>query len=258
MSRCLCVSLLLFLALAAPAQAQFAVIDPANLTQAILIAERTWQQYDELRRQFETISRMAQGLGDMERFRTPPVVLTQHDPSRWEYGRSWLEGLNTGDPLGAAYGATVLPLERPGDALARLTPAARRMFEGQYSTIEITDSAAQMGGHQVALTRGYYDRLQGAVQALESDVLNSSPEYHEMTAVLDKIAAGELLARRQDTATNQLLSYVLEQLLVRAKSSRDTEATAINMQVGTWRDSHDANESFVAGTGDALRAWRQP
>ena len=33
-----------------------------------------------------------------------------------------------------------------------------------------------------------------------------------MTDVLDKIAAGELLGRRQDTATNQLLSHALEQL----------------------------------------------
>jgi len=258
MSRFFCVTLLVFLISAAPAQAQFAVIDPANLTQAILIAERTSQQYDELRRQFETIRRMAQGLGDMERFRTPSVVLSKHDPSRWEYGRSWLEGLNSGDPLGVGYGATVVSLERPGDAVGRLASTARRVFEGQYSTIEITDSAAQTGGHQVALIRGYYDRLQHAVDALGSDVLNGRPEYHEMTAVLDKIAAGELLARRQDTAANQLLSYALEQLLARAKSLRDTEATAINMQVGTWRDSHDANKAFVAGTGDALRAWRQP
>ena len=33
----------------------------------------------------------------------------------------------------------------------------------------------------------------------------SSQAHHEMTAVLDKIAAGELLARRQDMAGNQLL-----------------------------------------------------
>ena len=45
-----------------------------------------------------------------------------------------------------------------------------------------------------------------------------------MTAILDKIAAGELLARRQDMLSNQLLSHALEQLLARSKRLRDTEA----------------------------------
>ena len=79
-----------------------------------------------------------------------------------------------------------------------------------------------------------------------------------MTAVLDKIAAGELLARRQDMAGNQLLSHALEQLLARSKRERDTEAATINMQLTTWREGQAANEAFVAGTGDALRTWRQP
>ena len=82
--------------------------------------------------------------------------------------------------------------------------------------------------------------------------------YHEMTAILDKIAAGELLARRQDMLSNQLLSHALEQLLARSKRLRDTEAATINMQLVTWRDARAANEAFVAGTGDALRTWRQP
>ena len=57
-----------------------------------------------------------------------------------------------------------------------------------------------------------------------------------MTAILDKVAAGELLGRRQDMASNQLLSHALEQLLARSKRLRDTEAATINMQLVTWRD----------------------
>jgi hypothetical protein len=30
------------------------------------------------------------------------------------------------------------------------------------------------------------------------------------------------------------------------------------MQLVTWRDARGANEAFVAGSGDALRTWRQP
>lgn len=252
------VGLVLVTIAASPARAQIAVIDPANLNQTVLIAERTWRHYEELRRQFETVRRMAQGLGDMEGFRIPSIPIARHDPVRWVYGRPWIEGLNNGDPTGSAYAAATVPLQHPTAALNRLAPAARRAFERQYATLEIGDSVAQLGGHQVAVVRGYHNRLQQAVEALEGTVLNRQPQFHEMTAVLDQIAAGELLARRQDMAANQLLSHALEQLLARSKRQRDTEAMTINMQFTTWRDAHDANRAFVAGASDALRTWRQP
>src|SRR5918993_4972171 len=258
MFRRIIVGVMLALATAATARAQLVVIDPANLSQTILIAERTWQHYQELRRQYETILRMSRGLGDMEGYRVPAVAITTHDPSRWEYGRPWIQGLNRGDATGAAYRSTVLPLLRPTTTPATLTAAARRTLERQYATIEIADSVAIMAGHQGALSRGYPRRPQTAVQALEDDVLNGRLSYHEMTAILDKIAAGELLGRRQDAASNQLLSHALEQLLSRSKRQRDTEAATINMQLVTWRDGEAANKAFVAGTGDALRTWRQP
>jgi hypothetical protein len=106
--------------------------------------------------------------------------------------------------------------------------------------------------------RVYYEDMQRAVQALEQDVLNPDAGYHELTTILDKIAAGELLARRQEMAMNQLLSHTLEQLLARSKRLRDTEASTLNMQIVTWRDSDSVNRAFRAGAGDALRTWRQP
>ena len=242
----------------APAYAQFAVIDPANLAQAVLIAERPWDHWNELRRQFETIRRMAQGLGAIDAYRIPAIPASVHDIHRWAHGAAWLEGLNTGDPTGSEYAAVTLPLQAPGPELNQLSATGRQVFESQYATVEIADSVARLGGHRVAIIRNYYDRLQHALDALEGDVLNPQPEFHEMTAVLDQIAAGELLGRRQDTATNQLLSHALEQLLARSKRFRDTEAASINMQLATWRDADAANRAFAAGVGDALRTWRQP
>ena len=258
MCRALSIAVLIGAVTAAPLRAQLAVIDPSNLAQTILIAERMSRHLEELRRQFETIRRMGEGLGNLEGYRIPTIGITYHDPSRWEYGRRWIEGLNGGDATGAGYWATTVPLQLPNVGVAQLSPAARQAFERQYATIEITDSVAMMGGHQVGLLRGYHARLQHAVQALEDDVLNDLPRYHEMTAILDKVAAGELLARRQDMAANQLLSHALEQLLARGKRLRDTEASAINMQLVTWRDGAAVNAAFADGTGDALRRWRQP
>lgn len=242
---------------ASPALAQLAVIDPANLAQTVLIAERTQRHYEELVAEFRIIQRMAQGLAGLDRYRIPAIAITGHDPARWEFGRPWIQALNSGDATGALYLSAALPLQRLDPRLAQLPLAARQAFERRYATVEITDSVAMMGGHQVALARGYHNRLQQAVQELQGDILNSQRGFHEMTAILDKIAAGEMLGRRQDMASNQLLSHAVEQLLARSKRLRDTEAATLNMQLVTWRDGQAANAAFVAGTGDALRTWRQ-
>lgn len=251
-------TLALVAALASPAHAQIVVIDPGNLAQATLIAERTLREYEALWAQYQTIVRMAQGLGNMDRYRIPPDVITGHDASRWQYGSPWLQGLNTGDPRGRLYRQTTRPVSAPPTLLQGLPPAARRAVESAYATIEITDSVAQIAGHQVALVRGYSGALQQATQALEADVLDPRSRYHEMTAILDKVAAGELLARRQDNATNQLLSHALEQLLARGKRLRDTEAAMMNMRLGSLRSGRTAGMSLVRGAADDLRTWRQP
>jgi hypothetical protein len=249
--------LALVCSISATARAQFLVLDNANLAQTILIAERTYQHYDQLRREFEIVRRMARALSSLDQYRIPTIPIAMHDTARWEYGRPWIDALNSGDATGDAYRSTVLPLLRllpPSD----LSAAARQAVERQYATIEITDSVANMGGHQVALARKYQQRLQDAIESLQEDVLSRALGHRQMTAILDKIAAGELLARRQDVLANQLLSHALEQLVARSKRQRDTEAATMDMQLVTWRDGRAANEAFVAGTGDALRSWRQP
>jgi hypothetical protein len=259
MFRRVCLTVLVLgLMTSVPASAQLVVIDPANLVQAVLISLRAQQAYDQLRAEYQVLVQMAQGLGHLDGYRIPAIAITYHDPGRWAYGRPWIQGLNSGDARGTGYLATTVPLQPPDSRLAALPAAARRVFESAYASVEIADSVAMLGGHQVALTRDYHDRLQQTVQTLEDDVLNRSPNYHQMTAVLDKIAAAELLARRQDMAANQLLSHALEQLLARSKRERDTEATTINMQLTTWREGRAANDALAVGTGDALRTWRQP
>ena len=58
----------------------------------ILIAERTWQHYQELRRQYETILRMSRGLGQHGGLsHSDDRASRSHDPGRWEYGRAWLQ-----------------------------------------------------------------------------------------------------------------------------------------------------------------------
>src|SRR5712691_9512962 len=132
--------------LTAPAHAQFVVHDPGNLYQAILIGERTLREYQELQAQYQTIVRLSQGLGTMEGYRMPTIPTVSHDVGRWAYARPWLQGLNTGDPTGAAYGQITRTLERPLGVLQHLPPTARRAVESAYATIEITDAVAHRSG----------------------------------------------------------------------------------------------------------------
>src|SRR5688572_2765408 len=249
---------LLVILLGTTANAQFVVVDPGNLAQAVLIAERTLREYEALMAQYQTLLRMSQGLGNMERYRVPTVSGVEHDVSRWTYGRSWLQGLNTSDPSGAAYRSSTRGLQPATGALWQLPPASRRSVEQAYATVEIADAVAQAGGHHVARLRGYSRRLQQAIDALEGDVISTDPRAREMTAVLDKAAAGSLIARRQDMAANQLLSHSLELLLARGKRLRDTEAATMNMRLGALRSGRAAGVSVVRGAADDLRTWRQP
>ncbi len=91
-------------------------VSDLNLVQATLIALRTERHLEELRAQYLTILKMAQGLGRMGQYRTPPFSLMQHDLTRWSYGRPWISALNSGDPTGAAYRSIAMPLERPDAA----------------------------------------------------------------------------------------------------------------------------------------------
>jgi hypothetical protein len=239
-------------------RAQIVVSDPGNLAQTVLIADRTLREFQTLYEQYQAILRMAKGLGSLDHYRIPTIGITSHDPSRWPYGAPWLQGLNTGDPGGELYRQTIRPLQRPRATLDSLPADAQRAIQNSYATIELTDSIAEIAGHQVALVRGYSGRLQEATQALEADVVNPSSRYHEMTAVLDKVAAAELLARRQDMATNQLMSHALEQLLARSKRLRDTEAATMNMRLLGMQNGRAVGQSLISGAANDLRSWRQP
>ena len=70
------------------AHAQLVVIDPANLIEAVSIAERTQRQYQELMAQYRTILRMSQGLGSLEGYRVPAIAPSRHDLAPWSVGPS--------------------------------------------------------------------------------------------------------------------------------------------------------------------------
>lgn len=187
------------------------------------------------------------------------------EPPRWRtqggdflFANPYNDALIFGDTQGSAYLSLAHPLVTSIDRLAQLSPAARRAVEARLATVELTDAAAISATHdtgQLSLN-GRRRELQ-AIDALERHVVDPSNEQ-SATAVLDKISGASLIGARQRQARIQLLTGVLEQLLVDSKRARDAEAAVLGTQLTTWREGRAANEGFMAGTGDALRTWRQP
>ena len=148
MSRRVWIALFAAIVVAAPLRAQLVVIDPANLTQTILIAERTLAAATTSSgASSKSFSGWRRGSGLWTAIASRRSAITGHDPSRWDYGRPWIQALNSGDARGTAYLRNGAPAaaSAPGRSES-LACGGRRMFERQYATMEITDSVAMMGG----------------------------------------------------------------------------------------------------------------
>ncbi len=243
------------------ASAQVVVTDPAvTARNAITAMVKDYLQTLQ-REQHSQLRRMARRLSmytNLAKYALP-------DPPRWRtHGGDFLfagpynDALIFGDARGAAYLELTHRLLSAAQDLSRLPADARRPLLARLATIELTDAAVIAATHDSGQLRlnGRRRELR-AIDALEADVIDPSNEQ-STTAVLDKISGAVLIGVRQRQARAQLLAGIVEQLLIEGKRARDSEAAAVNMRLVTWRDGRAASEAFVAGSGDALRTWRQP
>lgn len=263
MSR-LVIALVLVVATARSAAAQWTIYDPANVarntTTAILQEYLVNTQRDQ-RRQIRRMSRRLSLLTDLRKYSLP-------EPPRWRthdfsdegispLARDYHAALNYGDRLGRAIVAVSHEVQSADDLLGRLSPSAVKAISARLATLDVADAALIAATHDAGVTRFNGRRELAAIEALERHVIDPSDEQ-SATAVLEKINGAGLIATRQRQARVQLLASVVEELLVATKRARDADAATMNMQLTTWREGHVANEAFVAGSGDALRTWRQP
>ena len=249
-----------------PAHAQVVVNDPAVTVRNALTAiveEYVFNVQQEQRRQ---IGRMAQRLSAVTSLDTYGIADTPEwrihdfqDTDAVLFARGYHAALNYGDGAGTAYLGVTEPLVAVDDegVLGQLTRTAWRALTARLATINVADAVAISATNDNGLLRYNGRRDQAAIGALERHVIDPSDDQ-SATAVLDKISGAALLGARQRQARTQFLVDIVEQLLIDTKRARDADATALNMQITTWRDGGAVNEAFVAGTGEALRTWRQP
>jgi hypothetical protein len=241
------------------AVAQIPVIDAFNLIETAQTAINTYESYRALIREYEVLVAMARRHPNMARYLTPDVPIVLHDTSRYLSGAPLLQALNAGDPTGDRYLQVVRPAARLQSITAPLDAEARVMLERAYATIDIADSAASMAAHQVGHTRVFAKNTAVAIGAVERDTLAGNDDLHQETAILDRVNAAQVIARRQDAVSNQLLSHLVEQWLVTNKRERDAEAVLMNMRINDLRYYRSYAGSFFTDAADEqARNWRQP
>ena len=255
----------LVLASCLAASAQIVVYDPAVTARNSVTAavEETLKNVQDLqRRLLRKMSRRLSLFTDLSKYQLldPPRwrIHIFDDPSAVLFAGDYNAALNYGDASGDAYREVAVPLLDPQGLLEEeMSPEAVREFAARLATIDVADATAISATNDTGHVRYNGRREQRAIDVLERDVIDPSQDQ-SATAVLDKISGAALIGARQRQARAQLLVGVVEQLLVDSKRERDTEAAAMNMQLTTWRQSPAVNAAFVAGSGDALRTWRQP
>lgn len=247
------------------ARAQVVVTDPATTIKNIVIAGLKSQIVDTLTEQATRFRRMARRLSlfsSLDKYVVP-------DPTRWRsyryqdvnlFANPYADALNFGDAQGLAYESVARARAAFGPELAdlaRRAPAAAAAIKAALATLDVADSTMIAGTDQNGKLRSNGKFEMRAVDALERDVVDPSGNQ-STTAVLDKISAATLIETRQKQSRLQFLAAVVEQLLVDNKRTRDTEAAAMNMQLGRLRGGLDEGGGFLEGAANDLRTWKQP
>jgi len=245
---------------------QIVVTDPAVTARHVIIATLKAQILQTVTAQADRLRQMAQrlsALADLARYRLPEppmwrIHLFEHE--QFLYANPYHAALNYGDRGGVGFAEVARPREEPGEAFTALLEegeAARETIAAQLATLDAADSTIIASTDQTGQLRYNGRQELAAIDALETDTLDASPT-HSTSAVLDTLSVASLIHARQQQARLQLLAATIEQLLVDNKRTRDSEAAAMNMQLGRLRSGHAASASLVTGVADDLRTWRQP
>jgi hypothetical protein len=242
------------------AWAQIAVTDPATTARNAVVAVLKDQILGVVGTEQERLRSMARRLSaatNLDKYATPSPEWAAYDDELM-YADPYRRAFRDGDPTGDGYAQIARTRQVPTDSLARLNPAAREVVERALATLDGADSTIVSGTNQAGVLRVNARREQVAVDALEADVINPSEEQ-SATAVLDKISGATLIEARQKEARLQLLTGIVEQLLVDGKRARDAETGLLNMQLNRLR-LNDVGEdgAMLTGAADDLRTWRQP
>jgi hypothetical protein len=259
---------LIVVGLAWPVAAQFVVIDPAVLGNAVsqliqleLAYSELVQTYQQIRNQYSLLQQQAQGLPvNMNvRYRTtasPWLPFT----AATAYGLTtgWIAAANTGQGASGGYTRATQTLQPYGGAIQQLSPEEAARVEGRVDRLDLGDGAVVHGVAAVGAQRAREVTVESALENLESDTFSSNSDFNTQIAVLNKISATDVTAARLASDTNNLLVSLVEQQVLDATERREAAVEGINAHIAFETETPALLAASTSQTTTALTTFRIP
>src|ERR1700719_845740 len=185
---------ILVVGLAWPASAQLAVIDPANLANALLRYAELQQTvaqlittYQQIRTQYLLLLRQSQQIPVIMNIRyralpTPWLPLAAADA----YGTTtgWIQAVNTGAAAATAYALATEALLTYGGGINGLSAAEAARVKARYDQVQLADASIVHGIEALGALRGHQTSVETTLRNLEDDTYSTDPDFNTQIAVL--------------------------------------------------------------------------
>jgi adenine-specific DNA methylase len=100
--------------------------------------------------------------------------------------------------------------------------------------------------------------VQNTINSLEADTLSDDDDGHSEVKVLDRVAAANIIALRNQQDANKLLVTLAEQRALETKRTRDSEAQALNEQVSFIQNVPAVMAEQTRGLTSAMTSYSLP
>jgi len=251
-----------------PMSAQFAVIDPANLANALLRyaeLQRSYAQlvttYQQIRTQYLLLLQQAQLLpvNMTARYRSlASPWLPFMAPTAYGTTTPWILTVNTGPGAAAAYARATQPLLAYASALNRLSADEAARVRAFYDRLQLADGSVTHGLEALGYLRGHQASMEATVRNLEDDTYATDAGRNTQVAVLNKINATAVTSARLAKDANNVLVSLLEQQLLDATDRREAAAQGINAHIAFLNEAGPLLARTTAQTTIALSTFRIP
>ena len=248
------------------ARAQFAVVDSANLAEAVKEFKQMQQMYttaEQTRNQIISTYNLAYQMSRMPedlaaRYKTDFAQWTNLSaPNTYGNTYAWVNALDIGgrpQAVSAFNNAIVRLLNFPTSALAALDADAQATIKNQYATSELAEGTTESTLSTLGSIRSNSEAFSSKLANLESDSFSTDPSQQTEMAVLGKINTAALLQIHSQQDTNQILAAEVQQQLIAQKQQIDAQNRAINQAIYFQQNFPDTMQKVNTGVSDSMRS----
>ena len=251
---------------AAPAYAQFAVIDASNLAEAVKQFKQLQQVYttanqtrDQIIQAYNLAHYMSQMPQDMYQRYKAQFALWMNLTAPNTYGNTsaWIAALNTGIPQqsSAGYAAAIVQVNPyPASGFGQLDPATQATIENQYATSDLAQGTTTSALTTLGQIRSHSESLNQQISNLQADSYSNDPTEQSEMAVLGKVNAANLIQLHSQQDTNQLLAAGIQQQMVAQKQAIDAQNRTINQAIYFQQNFPSTMQKINNGVSQSIQS----